>query len=419
MLESEKFIAAHRADPTAFTRRRIFTFAIVVSCIAQGFLKGLQSELDDFFGRLAGNAEFVRRASKSAFSQARYKLRHTVFLALNDLLVTKWKSSVAAPRWHGLRLLAGDASTLRLPNFPDIVEEFGTHRGRWGSRVPLAVIFGLYDVASSLVIRAAIEPAATRERAMLAGVLDHVRSDDLLLLDRGFPAHWLCAWLIQNGLNFCMRVDSLRISQFVRFAHDTGLRDEIITVKVPGPAKRKAARAGYELLSSEFRVRLIRVDLPGNKQEILATTLLDKRSFPAAEFAALYNQRWRIEEWFKFLKCRLAVEHFSGDYPEAIRQDFHAKVLASNITSSLAYFANQRANELSRKPVVVNLTYALSATRAVLPQLLAKKRALVRNVERLIQLMAAVVEKIRPGRHFDRPRQAVKPTRHRAYKATR
>ncbi|MBX3667346.1 MAG: transposase [Rhodocyclaceae bacterium] len=31
-----------------------------------------------------------------------------------------------------------------------------------------------------------------------------------------------------------------------------------------------------------------------------ATTLLDKRSLPAAEFAALYNQRWRIEEWFKF-----------------------------------------------------------------------------------------------------------------------
>lgn len=73
-LESETFIAAHRVNATDFTRRRTLTFSTLVTTLAQGFVKGLQSELDDFFGRLSNRASFVRAVSKSAFSQARKKL---------------------------------------------------------------------------------------------------------------------------------------------------------------------------------------------------------------------------------------------------------------------------------------------------------------------------------------------------------
>ena len=52
MLESDEFIATHRTNATDFTRRRTLTLSMLVICLAQGFIKGLQSELDDFFGRL-------------------------------------------------------------------------------------------------------------------------------------------------------------------------------------------------------------------------------------------------------------------------------------------------------------------------------------------------------------------------------
>lgn len=417
-LDSESFVAAHRVNRTDFTRRRTLTFSTVVTCLAQGLVKGLQSELDDFFGRLADQAGFIRAVSKSAFCQARKKLSHSAFRALNQLLLARWAESRHVPRWHGWRLVAADTTTLRLPNLPETVAEFGLHGDRWGGATPMAVAFGLYDVASSLMIHADLHPASARERALLAGCLDQVHADDLLLLDRGFPSYWLFAWLLQHQRHFCMRVDSLDFAAFESFCYQQRDQDEaLVTVNVPAAAARKAAEDGFALCLRTFTLRLIRVRLPNGTQEILATSLLDATAYPATEFAALYHRRWRIEECFKLLKCRLAIEHFSGELPEAIRQDFHAKVWLGNLAASFAFVARERLPADKRTNFTPNLTYALSAIRASLPRLMLQARTRVRSVDTLLALIASTLEWVRPDRHFPRPRQAVKPTRHRAYKA--
>ncbi|RYU57200.1 hypothetical protein EWI61_13620 [Methylolobus aquaticus] len=53
-------------------------------------------------------------------------------------------------------------------------------------------------------------------------------------------------------------------------------------------------------------------------------------------FADLYHARWTIEEAFKLLKHRLHLEQFTGELPESIRQDFHAKVFTANLAQALA-----------------------------------------------------------------------------------
>lgn len=45
------------------------------------------------------------------------------------------------------------------------------------------------------------------ERQFLIEHLDRLSPDDLLLLDRGYPASWLVAVLNQRAIKFCMRVD--------------------------------------------------------------------------------------------------------------------------------------------------------------------------------------------------------------------
>jgi len=47
------------------------------------------------------------------------------------------------------------------------------------------------------------------ERQMLFEHLDALQPDDLLILDRGYPATWLIAALNQRNIPFCMRVDAL------------------------------------------------------------------------------------------------------------------------------------------------------------------------------------------------------------------
>jgi hypothetical protein len=46
------------------------------------------------------------------------------------------------------------------------------------------------------------------ERQMLFERLDRLGSQDMLVLDRGYPGRWLVAVLLQRGIPFCMRCDS-------------------------------------------------------------------------------------------------------------------------------------------------------------------------------------------------------------------
>jgi hypothetical protein len=275
MLESDEFIATHRTNATDFTRRRTLTLSMLVICLAQGFIKGLQSELDDFFGRLGNQAAFIRAVTKSAFSQARKKLKPSAFKALNSLLLDRWYQSVEVPRWHGFRLLAADSTSLRVPGLPETIDEFGLHSGSKGEPVPMAMAFGLYEVFSGLMLHADLHEGSARDRDLMAGSLSHVRADDLLLLDRGFPSYWLIAWLLQHQRHFCMRVDAMAFKDFDAFLYQSTEIEKIVTVTMPAPAVRKAIQSGYDLEQTTFTVRLIRVPLHGGKSEILVTSLLD------------------------------------------------------------------------------------------------------------------------------------------------
>lgn len=166
-----------------------------------------------------------------------------------------------------------------------------------------------------------------------------------------------------------------------------------------------------------FSLRLIRVRLPSGQSEVLATSLLGQERFPAHAFAALYHRRWRIEECFKVLKCRLAVEHFSGELPESVRQDFLAKVWLGNLVASFAYLATTTLQDgEKRSRFLPNMSYAISAVRAALPRLLYRARGSTSLLRELLHLIARTLEWVRPHRSFPRTRQVVKPIHHRAYK---
>ena len=403
-------------DARDFTRRRTLTLPVMVATLAQGLVKGLQAELDDFFGKLCGEAGFLRKVSKSAFSQARKKLKPQVFSALNQMLLEAWDAQACAPRWRGWRLLAADTTTLRLPALPEVIERFGCHGDHWGGEAPLAQAIGLFDVSSRLMRHARLAPARSRDGELLAACLDQVGEQDLLLLDRGFPALWLFAGLLQQRKAFCMRIDGLMTLPMEAFMR-SGERETEIALHIPPKALQKARTQGYPIAAADFRLRLIRVTLPNGHAEFLATSLMDAQRYPAHEFAALYHQRWRIEECFKLLKCRLAVEHFSGELPDSIEQDFLAKVWLGNLATSMAALADTARNTVHA--CIPNLTYALSALRSVLPQLLLKPRKRKSLIHRTLGLIHQTLEIQRPERSFPRTRQKVKPVKFRAYKALR
>jgi hypothetical protein len=78
-----------------------------------GFKASVQNELNAFFAHLIDRAGPIRRASAQAFSKARKPLAHHAFSALNTRLLELVEARLPVPRWHGLRVVAGDASKMQ------------------------------------------------------------------------------------------------------------------------------------------------------------------------------------------------------------------------------------------------------------------------------------------------------------------
>ncbi len=58
-----------------------------------------------------------------------------------------------------------------------------------------------------MILRATLYGTDTGERQMLFEHLELLGENDLLVLDRGYPASWLMAALQARGIRFYMRID--------------------------------------------------------------------------------------------------------------------------------------------------------------------------------------------------------------------
>ena len=81
ILKDPNFIARHRLQPTAFTRRRKLPFEIIVGTLVHLVRNSLQI----ICNRLGEYFHMDDPASKQAFSQARSNLSYSCFQELNDL----------------------------------------------------------------------------------------------------------------------------------------------------------------------------------------------------------------------------------------------------------------------------------------------------------------------------------------------
>src|SRR5690606_5760451 len=67
-------------------------------------------------------------------------------------------------------------------------------------------------------------------------------------------------------------------------------------------AVTREARAKDPLLPKTWQVRAIKYRRRGFKPQILLTSLLDPKRYPAAEIVALYHERWEIELGYNEVK---------------------------------------------------------------------------------------------------------------------
>ena len=176
----------------------------------------------------------------------------------------------------------------------------------------------MYDVLNEIVIDAQLCKANTSEVKLADKHLKFLRANDLVLLDRGFPAYPLFCAIKQRGSDFLARCSNNSFKEVDLFLKEK-LDEKIVTLY----PNRKIKKEG---LPRSITVRLIKVTLDSGELEILITSLLDGERHRANDFKDLYFHRWKVETYIGRIKSRLALECFTGKTAESVRQDFFSTI---------------------------------------------------------------------------------------------
>lgn len=82
-----------------------------------------------------------------------------------------------------------DGSTLKLFQYKDIQEHFGSIKPKNGKACPMARVSQMFDVLNKVTVDAHIGPYSIGERELMKQHLLKLLPNDLLLLDRGYPSY--------------------------------------------------------------------------------------------------------------------------------------------------------------------------------------------------------------------------------------
>lgn len=407
-LHSQKFIESHKTSSTSFIRNRKLPFHNLVLFLLGNLKSSYNKELDRFFHQVKNGTVSCSDITKPAVSVARRYLQPDVFLDLNHQALSIFEEEANLESWHGFRLLAIDGSMIRLPNVDEIKQHFGERSGGQGIPCPMARMSQLYDSLNKLTINGIITPINVSERDHAHQLLIDLMPNDLLLLDRGYPAFSLFNAITSMNGNFCARMN--RHWKIVKEFLHSGLEEQVVELSPTAIAKMECI--DMELDTNPIKIRLVRIELPSGEIEVLITSLLDSSIHPHNLFAELYHQRWYVEEDYKTLKLPLELENFTGKTVHSIYQDIYAQLLAKNIISILSFEARKQIKRDGKKGKYshqINFTYAISKTKEVMARLFHSTKAEFKKLfYNLKRLYLGKTEPVRPGRRF--------PRNHRIYK---
>ena len=302
-----------------------------------------------------------RTVASSALTQARERLgsepMEWIFLRSSE----EWAHrSAGADRWHGLALYGVDGSTLRVA---DSIEnrncfggqDSGRHDGGRAERqsgYPLLRLVGMMALRSHLFAAAVFGPYATDERVYAASLWDSVPDHSLVLVDRNYLQASVLVPLMTKGTNrhWMTRAKSNTCFRQIR---RLGAGDDLVEFEVSSDARRKDPS-----LPTHFDARSIRYQRKGYRPQLLLTSLVDPKQYPADELRALYHERWEIELGFGEIKTDMLerLETIRSKSPEAVAQEMWGVLIAYNL---IRLEMERVAGELGVAPTQISFVAAL------------------------------------------------------------
>jgi Insertion element 4 transposase N-terminal/Transposase DDE domain len=252
--------------------------------------------------------------SGSALRQARQRLGPAPVGALFDLLRGPAATSAAQVRWRDLLLTVIDGTTLVVADSSANTSRYTKHRcSNCASGYPQLRLSALLTCGTWSVIDAVFDPVSVGELDQARSLARNLRPGMLLLADRNYAAADLLATITATGAELLIRAKANRRLATIRRLPDGSWLSRI------GPLL-------IRVIEAQISVTTTAGTHTGDYR--LLTTLLDPRTYPAAELVRLYHQRWEIETAYLELKSSiLAGRVLRSRTPEGIDQEIHALLI--------------------------------------------------------------------------------------------
>jgi hypothetical protein len=351
--------AVARTDRESDRQRRLTAESVVLLVVAMGLFRE-QSIVDLVwkFG-LARSAPSDGPLRSNAITQARKRLGEEPVHALLERTAREWAvPSAETHRWRGLAIVGIDGTTMRVADSPENREAFGVHRCQHGrSSYPLLRCVALMALRSHLILDAILGAfKGTSEVGFAESLIPKIPDQSLTILDRGFWSVWLWSRITGEGTHryWLIRAKSTARWRVIK-THAPG--DERVEIQVPDEARSK-----HPSLPRTLHARAIRYHRRGFRPQVLLTSLLDPREWPAAEIIVLYHERWDLELALDEIKTETLQrkETLRSRTPTGVRQEMWGVFVGYNV---VRHQMEQTANLANVAPVRISFVGVLRIVR--------------------------------------------------------
>lgn len=305
-------------------------------------LRAIEAGFDSHAARLyhLGACE----VSRSTLSDANAKRPWTVFSGLLAELIGRCEAALCRPLAEAVYLI--DSTSLRL-------SALSAGWARFSGGVTGAKLHIVYNPDSGCPSFAEVTPATVND--ITAAKAMPIKPGATYVFDLGYYDYGWWAALDAAG---CRIVTRLKVNTPLRVIADT---------PVPAGSSVLSDRIGH-LPARQARSRKTPFQDPVRELRVRTTTgtilriLTNDLDAEADEIADLYQSRWQIELFFRWIKQTLKIRHFLGTSENAVRIQIAAALIAflllrmahrlqTSVQSLLAFTRLVRANLMHRRPI--------------------------------------------------------------------
>jgi len=347
--------------------------------------------------------------SPAAFTQARAAMPWAFWVALVLILAERFEDQHAdLIRFKHFRLLALDGTCLKLDRWSDLVARAGSSENGKGLPTPQARLVLLQLPLVRLPVRFELFPYSVGERTVATAVLEALRRDDLVLIDRGFWSYGLFCQVRDRQAHFAIRQMSGVVFKALK---SLGAHDRLVRWT---PSDRQGKDEG---LPDALKLRVIGYQIKGFRPSAVVTSVLDPTVISRDEFvrlatvdqagrtldAGLYHRRWEIETTLSELKVTQGMDGaFRSRTTEGIAFEVAGHLLLHFLVRRQIVEAALAAGV---PPLRLSYKGALEDVKDMRESLLkAGERPAQRILlPRLLDQIGSHVIPFRPGRHYPRP----------------